>query len=812
MSLEDQVAALSLLTYTREHGGLQLIGGAHIADVQDLITLAINLSPAVARLKLAAEHVRQLERHINRLLDFLNEQDAKQVADLVKDTANSYASCAAEVNSLTSHNNPLEAVPQQLQAMGQQISNRLQAALDGLHTALSNQIRNCLAQCGWPPPLVPSQSGGEKAFDPALLFSTREMTDTLQRLMVALTRLQLAAQKDAIGMVMQSAAVNGSLTFPDAPLLWMAEELAAPLTSQILELFGPSNPGSPGALDNPDLVLGTVHRLAQENGRRIDFLQGVIQAMELHSTYHIGTEFTRALREAVKQLLRMYKLPEVASAANRDLWLAWIDALIAFEGSLGRSALLGCYWDVADAGDMPVVLLQGSTLSVLGENHHWMDAWLDAEAASAASQVESVLYSEQGWAPGQQLLVEEGRPAWQVDFWPPRAAEEVAALVESLLARLRFIPQPEAQERYLAGAVGAVLQQAHGRILRMLQQADVFKDLVCMCICFCHYVEQQLQDLHDHTQVLVTRLLDSQQQQQLQLPHNQRPEQHSGPAKHLHHQHQQHALANGNGNGSQNADGWQTLQQPQGQSGESHRKSIADVTSGTPEHLEHRQQQQASEKQSQAAAAKLRLLSRPISDFSTCRREWVLKLGKAAAMGFVQQASGYFSRGGLFKATSDALPAMAAGGTLWSSGVVSGPLQPALAWLSGLLHALSEHLDKDCFRQAWGAAAAAINRELFNNVACEAMFSDAGALQLVVDLQAILRVFGRYTARPAPHFRELGDATKLLNLPQEQAEFIKQAVSSLTRAQNAAEVLKSVGVYHLDPDLADTVLSLRMYK
>jgi len=63
---------------------------------------------------------------------------------------------------------------------------------------------------------------------------------------------------------------------------------------------------------------------------------------------------------------------QVASAANRDLWLAWIDALIAFEGSLGRSALLGCYWDVADAGDMPVVLLQGSTLSVLSENHHWM--------------------------------------------------------------------------------------------------------------------------------------------------------------------------------------------------------------------------------------------------------------------------------------------------------------------------------------------------------------------------------------------------------------------------------------------------------
>jgi hypothetical protein len=42
--------------------------------------------------------------------------------------------------------------------------------------------------------------------------------------------------------------------------------------------------------------------------------------------------------------------------------------------------------------------------------------------------------------------------------------------------------------------------------------------------------------------------------------------------------------------------------------------------------------------------------------------------------------------------------------------------------------------------------------------------------------------------------------------------WLLQAVSPQTRAQNAAEVLKSVGVYHLDPDLADTVLSLRMYK
>jgi hypothetical protein len=51
------------------------------------------------------------------------------------------------------------------------------------------------------------------------------------------------------------------------------------------------------------------------------------------------------------------------------------------------------------------------------------------------------------------------------------------SLVESLLARLRFIPQPAAQQRYLAGSVGAVLGAAHGRIGRMLAQADVFRDI-----------------------------------------------------------------------------------------------------------------------------------------------------------------------------------------------------------------------------------------------------------------------------------------------------------------------------------------------
>lgn len=75
-------------------------------------------------------------------------------------------------------------------------------------------------------------------------------------------------------------------------------------------------------------------------------------------------------------------------------------------------------------------------------------------------------------------MVAEDGPAWAAEYWPPRAAEEVISLVEGMLqTRLRFIPEPQAQERYLQGAVAEVLRQAHGRIKRILEQADLFKSI-----------------------------------------------------------------------------------------------------------------------------------------------------------------------------------------------------------------------------------------------------------------------------------------------------------------------------------------------
>jgi hypothetical protein len=43
----------------------------------------------------------------------------------------------------------------------------------------------------------------------------------------------------------------------------------------------------------------------------------------LHNIYQVTVEFTRALRDAVKQLLRQYKLPEVRSSLHMTLLGFW---------------------------------------------------------------------------------------------------------------------------------------------------------------------------------------------------------------------------------------------------------------------------------------------------------------------------------------------------------------------------------------------------------------------------------------------------------------------------------------------------------
>jgi hypothetical protein len=82
------------------------------------------------------------------------------------------------------------------------------------------------------------------------------------------------------------------------------------------------------------------------------YLQSVMEASDFHGHYHISAEFARALREAAKQLLREEKLPALAAAADRELWLTWVDSLIGgsnwkegvTQGLGGRGMAAGRQW------------------------------------------------------------------------------------------------------------------------------------------------------------------------------------------------------------------------------------------------------------------------------------------------------------------------------------------------------------------------------------------------------------------------------------------------------------------------------------
>jgi hypothetical protein len=66
--------------------------------------------------------------------------------------------------------------------------------------------------------------------------------------------------------------------------------------------------------------------------------QGVVEAADLHGQYHVSAELARALREAARELLRDEKLPALAAAADRELWLSWVDALICAPEGRGAGA------------------------------------------------------------------------------------------------------------------------------------------------------------------------------------------------------------------------------------------------------------------------------------------------------------------------------------------------------------------------------------------------------------------------------------------------------------------------------------------
>jgi hypothetical protein len=65
--------------------------------------------------------------------------------------------------------------------------------------------------------------------------------------------------------------LQGGDTAVAAPILWAAQELAAPLSDKLLHHFANDMP--PGAVERPQWLLNTVLRLCREYAPRLEFLQ-----------------------------------------------------------------------------------------------------------------------------------------------------------------------------------------------------------------------------------------------------------------------------------------------------------------------------------------------------------------------------------------------------------------------------------------------------------------------------------------------------------------------------------------------------------
>lgn len=84
----------------------------------------------------------------------------------------------------------------------------------------------------------------------------------------------------------------------DAPALWAAEELAAPLAERLRAHFASGR--ATDRPDRPEWLFGTAARLAASLAPGLAPLQPAVDAHGLGGAYHLPLEFVRALRGAVQ--------------------------------------------------------------------------------------------------------------------------------------------------------------------------------------------------------------------------------------------------------------------------------------------------------------------------------------------------------------------------------------------------------------------------------------------------------------------------------------------------------------------------------
>jgi hypothetical protein len=154
---------------------------------------------------------------------------------------------------------------------------------------------------------------------------------------------------------------------------------------------------------------------------------------------------------------------------------------------------------------------------------------------------------------------------------------------------------------------------------------------------------------------------------------------------------------------------------------------------------------------------------------------------------------------------------------------VSTILIDAFAVLQSQLRVLRAALDSANYFELWRSLATELDHLLVDSVVLSgAKFSEHGAWQFVVEIQALFLIFKPFSVRPSRFFKTLHDAVRLLTLPSQAAISVLHLVAPppgkfrdcvelpVERNVEFTDSLKDHGVRKLSPAMAQRILNCRV--
>jgi hypothetical protein len=622
------------------------------------------------------------------------------------------------------------------------------AALRGLLGAAAQQL---LHQCAWPPPLTAEAAaggGGGGGGDGGGASPVGGEAGGWDGFAAAGERVVQELQGVFIVLLtLQRATQHAAFAAagPDPPLLWPAEELAAGVAERLNHHFAQGLPTD--RADAPEWLFSAAVAAARRCAPHAEAFQPAVEAHGLQAGYSMQLEAARAVHAVgVAPLLRAHVLPRLAALQDAPTWLHYADAAVAYERQM--AALRGAAPAVAAAAvdddeAAAAAAHAGSAVEVVFEREEWREGWLQAELWDAQRQLEAACEAPDAWAPPPAAAA-----LGQLHAGGDGAGLGGGAADDRALASSHEFWPPACAEAALALVAAAA---ARGAWVAGPANCQAYVKAVPQAVLKAFRARlAALLATADHFNDLLGEAW---------LPR-------VGAAACAAH-FVEHAL-----------------REPQG-------GLLAALSGG-------------------AGAAPLgAALEREAAALGTMRRQAAYKLAKLAVDQFQVLFSPYKRDPSPFAAgyDADAPP----GRRQPPSSALQPPAGPSprlLAAADGLqrtLGALGAHLDAVAFRDVWRAAALAVNYAFFNDVATEARFSSAGALQAEADCAALQRVFAGCTARPAAHFKESREACRLLLLDPGAAAQLAAALG-----EGRGEALAGSGVRALNAEQAASVLAQRL--